>query len=195
MAADASTPWDASEAIAHCPVGPWTGVVWRYHARKYSGDDAAGSLKATGRFHRGSDKFPASETWMALYTSLAPQVALGERLRHTQPSTLGKLANQRQSRLRVELQTVLDLCNESGCSSLNVSGLSKADLCRPRDYERCHQIAHAARARAEAMLVPSCTNFPEGNLILFPDRLLPGSGVSIEETVDPDLFIDWDQFA
>ena len=195
MTIGGSAQWEASVAIAHCPVRPWTGIVWRYHARKYSGDDAAGSLKATGRFHRGSDKFPVSATWMALYTSLAPQVALGERLRHTQPSTLGKLAHQRQSRLRVELQAVLNLCNEPACTGLNVSGLSKADLCHARDYERCHQIAQAARQPAEAMLVPSCTNFPEGNLLLLPDRLLPGSGLTIEETVDPDLFIDWDQQA
>lgn len=195
MTADASTPWDASAAIAHCPVQPWTGVVWRYHARAYRADDAAGSLKTTGRFNRGSDKFPVSETWMALYTSLAPQVALGERIRHTQPSTLGKLAHQRQSRLRVQLQAVLNLCHTDGCTGLNIPGLSKTDLCHPRDYERCHQLAQAARHRAEAMLVPSCTNFPEGNLILFPDRLMPGSELMVEETVDPDLFIDWDRLA
>lgn len=192
MAAGSSSLWDATAAIAHCSTQPWTGRVWRYHADKYNGTDARGSLKTTGRFHRGADQFPATEIWMALYTSLGPEVALGERIRHTDSSTLRKLANQRQSQLRVELQAVLNLCAASGCADLNVVGLDKAGMCQPADYEKPQQIARAARTRVEALLVPSCTNFPEGNLIVFPDRLLPGSILVVEDTVDPDLFIDWD---
>lgn len=49
------------------------------------------------------------------------------------------------------------------------------------------------RARAEAMLIPSCTRFPEGNLIIFPDCLQTGSSIVVVEGVDPNLYVDWDR--
>jgi hypothetical protein len=118
VAAEPLSTWDVSAAIKNCPAQPWSGQVWRCHSRKYAGDDAGGSLKTTGRFNRGADKFATHETWSALYTSLALHVALGERLRHTTSSSLRTLANQRLSRLHVKLQAVLILCAGSGCAEL-----------------------------------------------------------------------------
>jgi hypothetical protein len=191
VAAGGPLPWNATAAILDCPVQPWSGMVWRCHARKYAGDDAGGSLRTTGRFNRGSDRFGPDETWPALYTGLALHVALGERLRHTTPATLSALGNQRLSRLRVSLQTVLILCAPSGCVEVGIAGLDGDNLCQPANFETTHHIALLARDLAEALMIPSCTRFPEGNLIVFPDLLREGSTIAVEETQDPDLFIDW----
>ena len=192
MAAGLPSTWDAAAAMRDCPVRPWSGEVWRCHSRRYDGNDAGGSLRTTGRFHRGVDKFPAHESWPALYTGLAMHVALGERLRHTTPDSLRQLGNQRLSRLRVKLQAVLILCAASGCAEIGVAGLDSTSLCHPVDYDKCHQIAQIARNIAEALLVPSCTRFPEGNLIIFSDRLRMESSVEVEDIQDPELFIDWE---
>ena len=191
MAADSPSPWDVAAAIEDCPIRPWTGEVWRCHSRKYDGDDAAGSLRTTGRFHRGVDKFDTHETWPALYTGLAVHIALGERLRHTTPDSLAQLGNQRLSRLRVSLHAVLILCAATGCADIGVAGLDRNSLCHPVDYDKSHHIARIARDFAEALLVPSCTRFREGNLIIFTDRLHPESTIDVVGTQDPDLFVDW----
>src|SRR5262245_49492795 len=122
MAAETPAFWDVSAAVKACRVVEWSGEVWRCHSRKWAADSAAGSLIFTGRFNRGRDKYPDHETWQALYTSLALHVALGERIRHTTPEFLFTLANQRISRLRVELSCVLIACAQSGCADLAVPG-------------------------------------------------------------------------
>jgi hypothetical protein len=195
MAAAGSAPWDAAAAVEACPTTEWSGDVWRCHGRKYAGDSAAGSLKATGRFNRGSDRFAPHETWPALYTGLALHVALGERLRHTTPESLAQLGNQRISRLRVKLQAVVMACGLTGCSDIGVPGMALDDLCNPVDYTKTHEFARAARTTpvpAEALLIPTCTRFSEGNLIIFPDLLRWSSEVRLVESQDPDLFVDWD---
>lgn len=193
MAAAELEPW-AVAAIAGCPSGEWSGDVWRCHSSRYPGDSPAGSLKATGRFNRGRDRFAAHDTWPALYTGLALHVALGERLRHTTPASLAQLRNQRISRLRVTLRIVVIACGPAGCSECGVPGLGLEDLCHPVDYAKTHALAWAARTApvlAEALLIPTCTRFPEGNLIIFPDLLRGASEVHVVESHDPDLFVDW----
>ncbi len=178
----------------HCPIGPWSGNVWRCHSRKYAGDDPSGSLKVSGRYNCGRDKFADDATWPALYTSLAEHLALGERLRHTTPENLRNLANQRLSRLAVDLQAVIDLCAVVGLRASRLLGVGEEELCHPSEYRWTHYIGDVARARAEAMLMPSCTRFPEGNLIIFPDRLQTGSSIVVVDSVDPNLYVDWTQF-
>jgi RES domain-containing protein len=188
MAAVVGTTWDATVAVAACPRGSWSGTVWRVHSRRFAGDSAEGSLRISGRFHRGPDKFAAHETWPALYTSVAPAIALAERMRHTTPANLiQKMTDQRMTRLRIELQVVVSACAESGCRTLEVQGLSEEALCHPTDWQKAQELALAARDCAEALLVPSCTRLPEGNLIIFPDRLLAGSEIRIEHFEDPEL--------
>lgn len=191
MAPTGPTFWDAVASVAACPVTPWAGDVWRCHGRRYPGDSAAGSFKVSGRFHRGADRFPVEERWPALYTSLGQHVALGERIRHTTPDALAALADQRISRLRVELQVVLVACAPSGCAHLAVPGLTDEELCHPSDYTRTQAFAGAARESVEALLIPSCTRFPEGNLIVFTDRLRRNSRLAVTASQDPDLFVDW----
>src|SRR5687768_9212106 len=131
MAAAEPSPWDATAAVEACPIVFWAGDVWRCHSRRYAGDDAAGSLKTTGRYNRGRDRFPAEETWPALYTALAQHIALGERLRHTTPGALSRLSEQRISRLTVRLNAVLDCCSSPGCLVPTLPGLGHADICLP----------------------------------------------------------------
>jgi hypothetical protein len=187
--------WSVAAALAACRTIGWSGEVWRCHGRAYPGDSAAGSPKVSGRFNRGRDKFPAGETWAALYTSLGQHVALGERIRHTTPRSLAQLGNQRISRLRLDLQAVLDGCALSGCTDLGIAGLSYDDLCHPRDYSRTQEVARIVQESFEALLIPSCTRFPEGNLIVFPDRLRQGSTILLIDSLDPDLFVDWDSLS
>ncbi len=195
MAAIGSTMWDAAASVRACPTIAWSGDVWRCHARTYPGDSAAGSLPVSGRFNRGRDKFPEADTWPALYTSLGQHVALGERIRHTTPEALQALGNQRLSRLRIDLQVVLVACAPTGCVDLSVPGRTLDDFCHPADYAKTQEFARIARQSVEALLVPSCTQFPEGNLIVFPDRLHRNAGVLLLDSQDPDLFVDWANLA
>ncbi len=196
MAAVGSTSWRATAAVEACPTTPWSGEVWRCHSRKYEGASADGSLRTSGRYNRGSDRFSELETWPALYTSLGQHIALGERLRHTTPEVLPTLRNQRISKLRVELDNVLVACAPTGCADLCVPGLTIDDICHPTDYTKTQEFAFAARESfIEALLIPSCTRFPEGNLIIFPDRLISGPGIYLVDSLDPDLFVDWNNLA
>jgi RES domain-containing protein len=184
----------AAAAIGSCERTTWSGHVWRFHGQKYDGDSADGSLKVSGRFNRGVDKFSEEDTWPALYTCLAPHVAIGERVRHTTPQDLSKLATQSLSRLWVKLQHVIVLCSSGGCDQLAFSEYDlDGEFCHPVDYGATQELAEVAyrTARAEAMMVPSCTGFRDGNLIIFPDRLMRGSHVVVKESVHPNLYIDW----
>ena len=188
MAPGGSRQPNLRAAVDACPIGPWTGDAWRCHSRRYAGRDPGGSIKATGRYHRGRDRYPASETWPALYAALAPHVALAEMLRHTR--AMPELATKRITRLRVALSAVLDGTGLLRGDPSNTLAID--DLCRPVNYAVTHAIADAARARgAEALLMPSCTRLDRNILVIFPDRLRAGSSISVLETEDPDLFIDW----
>jgi len=191
MAAVGTGSWDAVDAIRACPTIQWSGEVWRCHSRRYPGDSANGSLRVSGRFNRGRDRFLDGETWPALYTSLGQHIDLGERLRQTSPEALAALANQRISRLRVDLQTVLLACAVTGCHAIGIPGLTYDDLCHPHDYAKTQEFTWVACQSVEALFIPTCTRFPEGNLIIFPDRLHARSGVHLVDSQDPDLFVDW----
>lgn len=188
MTSGGSRQPNVTTTIDACPIGPWSGEAWRCHSRRYLGDDPGGSIKATGRYHRGRDRNAEFESWPALYAALAPHIALAEMLRHTR--ALSELATKRITRLRIALSAGLDGTPFIGGNSTNTFAI--ADLCRPADYALTHAIAQAARARgAEALLMPSCTRLAGTILVIFPDRLRAGSSISVLATEDPDLFIDW----
>lgn len=189
MPSGESRGWDVEALVAACPEGAWRGEAWRCHSRRWPGDNADGSLKATGRYHRGQDRFPENETWPALYTGLAEHIALGEALRHTRH--LPDLAWKRISRLQIDLQALFDGTGLIGADRSR--GPTFDDLCHPMDYAVTHEIAATVRARgAEALLVPTCTRFAGSNLIVFPDLLRPGSSITVLGTEDPDLYVDWE---
>ena len=58
-------------------------TVWRVHWREVLATDWSLSLHRSGRYHRGSDLFPSAETWLALYTSFAPEIAIWEMVRRS----------------------------------------------------------------------------------------------------------------
>lgn len=67
--------------------------------------------------------------------------------------------------------------------------MTLSDLCRPHDYAKPHQEAAVARTMGvEGMLVPSCTEFAGGNLVVFPDLLDINSTIGVVRSEDPTLF-------
>lgn len=100
--------WDAATAVAACPVLGWEGRLWRAHARRYPATDPGGSLRTSGRYHRGRDQFPEVRAFSALYLSTGPEICLGEVYRHVNPELLGSLNNLRVSELSVRLTAILD---------------------------------------------------------------------------------------
>lgn len=169
----------------------WSGHAWRFHNRRYDATSAGGSIKVTGRYHRGQDRFPVAQSWPALYLALAPHLALAERVRHTTPELLRLLNDQRLSLLSIGLHAVLDCCAAPSCIDLAIPELTRDDVCRPRDFQISHELALAARAlNVEGMIVPSCSRLSGGNLVLFPDRLREGSAVRLLASEAPELYVE-----
>lgn len=173
--------WDATAAAGACSIIEWEGSVWRGHNRRYEATDHSGSLRSTGRYHRGPDIFPNGPNWPALYLCLSRDTCIAEINRQLTPATLLGLRNYRFTELRVKLQAVLE---GRDLAPLN---LALEHLCDDSDWEVPQLLAAAARARgAESMLVSSATGLGD-NLILFPDRRRPGSTIEVAGFVDPRL--------
>lgn len=185
--------WNARAAVAVRPLVPLTVTAWRLHARDRAAADDSGSLNYTARYHRAVADYPAPRRhWRALYLALAPEVALAEGLRYARAGL--SLHPLRLSELRLELAAVLD------CGDPTIVGLTLTELCRPiagsppaslkaleKTYRFSQRLAWAARARgAEALVAPSATGLGE-NLILFRDRLRPGSRLVMIGDRDLDL--------
>lgn len=175
--------WNARTAIANIRPGPWKGRAWRFHRRTYSATDAGGALLVSGRYHRGSDQFPRSEVWAALYLALRPEVSLGEVLRHSSLQLLPQLNEYRLSELEVELEAVLD------CRNAAALCLSPEDLIRDYDFTITQEIAAAAIAQgAEGLLAPSATGLGD-NLVVFPAQLHSTSRLTVAGSRDPRLYV------
>lgn len=186
MPAVEESAWDAAAAVRSCRIIPWSGEVWRSHSARWPADSADGSLRVSGRFNWGLDLHDQHEVWPVLYTSLSQAIALGERIRHTSPDALPHLSGFHISRLDVGLSAVLVACGPNGCHDIDVPRLDMASLCGS-DYTRTQAFARQSREVAEGLLIPSCTVFPEGNLLIFPDRLQSGSYVRVIDHVAPKL--------
>lgn len=131
--------------------------------------------------------FPEGERWPTLYTGLTQAIVLGEKTRHS--AAMDDLASIRISELRIWLDCVLDACLDDDASMEQTRFGPTIDplLCQPGDYRATHLIARAVRLQAEALRIQSCKRFPGGNLIVFPDRLRPGSIVEVAGAFDPEL--------
>ena len=175
--------WDAHTAVANCPVIRWHTPVWRAHNRRYAATDPGGSLKVSGRYHRGGDRFGPDEIWAALYTGTTYGVCLGEIVRHLPTAEfVTRLRAYRLSRLEVRLAAVLDV-RVLGCC-----GLTPAILLDDPTYAVGQTLAAAAIARScEGLLVPSATRLPDPVLVLFPERFGPDARVRVLGSVDPAL--------
>lgn len=156
--------WNAEEAIAAAASRPFRGTVWRVHWREVAPTDWSLSLRSSGRYHRGLDLFPSDQAFPALYTSLAPEIALWEMVRRSAARSLTYLSNNVLSELAVDLGRVLDLSDPA------VVGLRREELTGP-DHSACQDLAVAAAVRDfHGLLVPSAA-LPGSNLVLFPRNL------------------------
>ena len=157
--------WSAERAVTAAPFSRFHGRVWRVHWREVAPIDWSLSLRTTGRYHRGVDLFPPDRAFPALYTSLAPEIAIWEMVRRSAARSLAFLRNNVLTELEVNLTRALDLSDPTAV------GLTLADL-RGSDRQTCQELAAAAMARRyEALLVPSAA-LPGNNLVILP-RSLP----------------------
>lgn len=157
--------WNAERAVAAVPSRRFRGAVWRVHWREVVPTDWTLSLCTSGRYHRGLDLFPPDQAFPALYSSLAPEIAIWEMVRRSAAQNLAYLKNNVLSELEVELGSVLDLSDPA------TVGLTLADMA-DSDQQPCQELAAAAMARGyEGLLVPSAA-LPGLNLVIIP-RSLP----------------------
>ena len=56
----------ARAAVSAIGTAPFRGTVWRVHRREVGPTDWSLSLRSTGRYHRGLDRFPPDHTFAAL---------------------------------------------------------------------------------------------------------------------------------
>lgn len=179
--------WNPEIAVHACPAGPWRGTVWRGHRQQYPAISDTGSRLFSGRYHRARDCFPKGPVWAALYLALAPETAVLEIARQYPPDAWPP-RNYRFTAVHLELQAVRD------CRDPALLHLSFDDLCGDAPDDECHSVtweiprsvAEAAiNLGDEAILVPSASR-RGANLILFPDRMRPGSAVRpTDEFFDP----------
>jgi len=121
--------------------------------------------------------------WSALYLALAPEVSLGEVLRHFSPGLMPRLSEYRLTEIAVELDVVLDCRNET------LLGLTTGDLTHDYDFTRTQALAAAAIGLgAEAILVTSATGLGD-NLVVFPAQLHRSSILTAVESRDPRLYV------
>lgn len=174
--------WNAASAIRAWPLIAWTTPIWRAHNRRYAPDDAGGSRRVTGRYHRAPDLYPLAQTWAALYCATTYGVCLGEIVRHLPAAGSGAwLAGYRLTHFDVQLAAILDGRN------LSAAGLTSNALFED-DYNVSHAVAASALAAgAEGLLLPSATRLPDPVLVIFPDALRPTSRIIPLESIDPVL--------
>ena len=164
MTGEGSWPNRAARVVAYAPRQLFRGSVWRVHWREVAPIDWSLSLRTTGRYHRGLDLFPSDQAFPALYTSLAPEIAIWEMVRRSAARNLAYLRNNVLSELTVELTRVLDL------SEPTTVGLAPAALLGD-DPTPCQELAAAALDDGlEGLLVPSAA-LPGFNLVILPRNL------------------------
>ena len=94
-----SEGWDAASVVTAAPSRRFRDAVWRFHWREIAASDWRLSLRTSGRYHRGLDLFPPEQAFAALYTSLAPEVAMWEMVRRSAARNLAYLQNNVLSQL------------------------------------------------------------------------------------------------
>lgn len=173
--------WDANAAVSACPLIAWEASAWRIHKQKYVATDPGGSRRVSGRYHRGTDQYPSTQTWAALYLATQPEICLAELFRHITPELFPFLNDYRLSEIALGLTAVAD------CRCAETLQAPLAALMDDFDYELTQRIGKAAFERGfEGLLVPSATALGD-NLILFPLNIRPPSRMEIISSRDPRL--------
>lgn len=156
--------------VAAASLLSWRGQVWRCHDGRFPADSWEGSRYYSGRFHRAPDLYPAERTWAALYTALAPEIALGEAIRYQAPH-IRRIADYHLSEVAVSLSTVVDLRN------IATHGVDLDALLDDWDRSLGQEIGEITLNRgAEGVLIPSASRLGD-NLIVLPDNMAPASRV------------------
>jgi RES domain-containing protein len=172
--------WNAEEAVAAASWHPFSAKVWRVHWREVGPADWILSLRTSGRYHRGLDLFPSDLVFPALYTSLAPEIAIWEMVRRSAARNLAYLRNNVLTEFEVDLARVLDLSDPAALE------LTQADL-TGADQQLCQDLAAAALALGHSgLLVPSAA-LPGLNLVLLPWNLSEPSPVRVVRSTDLPL--------
>jgi len=165
------------EQVATANQRSFSGTVWRTHWRELAPTDWHPSLRTSGRYHRGLDLFPPDQAFPALYTSLAPEIAVWEMVRRSAARNLAYLKNNVLTQLEVALGRVLDVSDPTSF------GLTQADL-TGSDLHACQELAAAALARGcEGLLVPSAA-LPGANLVLLPGNLSESTSLHIVRSIE-----------
>lgn len=143
-------------------------------------------MTVSGRYNRGRDRFPPEQSWAALYLALDAETCLAELMRHITPVLLPTLNDYRLSQIDVALSAVADIQRPSEC------GIDVARLVDDWDYALPQALAREAFAQGcEAMLVPSATLLGN-NIVVFPQNLHDDSGLMMNSSRDPRLFVSRD---
>lgn len=188
---NARDPWsqlDAEALVRDTAISRWTGPAWRFHKRIYAADDPTGSLHTPGRFHWDQP---------TLYLALRSQSAQGEVSRHLNHDTVSLLRNSyRLTELWIELDIVLITCRQPACLESVMPGVTFDDLCADDNFtDDAHTLTRRLGSAScdrgvEGLLVPSCTGYEGGNLVLFPSNLRACSVIRIVRSEDPTLFVE-----
>ncbi len=165
--------------------GGWSGFIYRSTTPEYA--NARDMLSGAGsRMYWG--RWNAPESFAAVYGSLIPEAAMAECLAHHRHHAIP--LNRAMPRVfvavSVRLHRVLDFTDAPTLAAIGFSArsIAREDWRRENDTgdESLTQVlGRAAReARFEGLHVPSA-RVPNGeNLVIFPDRLLSRSRVTID---------------
>ncbi|MGH2444193.1 MAG: RES family NAD+ phosphorylase [Chloroflexota bacterium] len=152
---------DLHDTVAALPFQHWEGHVWRTHWSRLAATDWSPSLRSTGRYHHAGDRFSEGPTWPALYTSLAPQIAVWETVHRSVTRNVRHLENQQLTGLEIAASSVFDFRNPA------VLGLTREDLTGPNPEIPWLLAQVAVEQGAGGILVPSAA-LQGDNLVLFP---------------------------
>lgn len=153
---------------------PFDGTVYRQCAPEHT--DLATTLAQN---HRHGGRFNPPGEFGALYVAAERETALRELAR--QAAFLGfavdEILPRTMLRLRLHVQRVLDLTDETVCNAWGLSSLDMSQL----PHGDCWEIARAAhRSGYEAIRFCSATGSGVC-LAVFTDRFSPGSSLDVED--------------
>lgn len=170
-------------ALANLSPIPWTGIAYRLIPAQFAGT----ALSSIGSFKRGG-RYNPKEAFEALYLADTPLTALQEinLIKMTDAAILSAKSSPRLLlSVEVSLSAVLDVTNVQVQNTLgtNLQELTGSWLVMNANGQTAPtQVLGAAaynHGNFEALRVPSAQDPRATNLVIFPDRLRPGSEVRV----------------
>ncbi len=174
---------DLENALRHFIPIPWTGIAYRLIPAQFAGT----ALSSIGSFKRGG-RYNPREAFEALYLADTPVTALQEinMVKVTDAAILSAKSSPRLLlSVEVTLSAVLDVTTTQMQNALdtNLQELTGSWLVMNANGQTAPTQAMGAAAyiygSLEALRVPSAQDPRATNLVIFPDRLQPGSQVRV----------------